>query len=81
MIRFVMGLSIACLIAGCGGDDADAAKDDDKKDASTTPATATENVATTEPAAEPTGATTEESAQETQEAALKTVKFKVPGMT
>lgn len=75
MIRFMLGLSIACLIAGCG-DSADSGTEE-KKDASTNAATTT--VADSTDAANT--AATEEPAQETKEAELTTVKFKVPGMT
>ncbi len=82
MIRFMMGLSLACLLVGCG-ESADTDKADTPKDASIT-APATDTVVATESTdtADSTDVvTTEEPAQETAAAELTTVKFKVPGMT
>ncbi|MFK7820238.1 MAG: hypothetical protein AB8G99_16065 [Planctomycetaceae bacterium] len=83
MIRFIMGLSLACLIAGCGEPAAETdTKTDETKDASvTTPATDTA-VATSDH----TDAAEENHATEDKPAAaaaptLMTVKFKVPGMS
>lgn len=85
MIRFMMGLSLACLFVGCGDtatEEAPAAPAaDETEEASTTPST-TEDVATADaPEGDSAVASTEEPAQETAPAELLTVTFKVPGMT
>jgi hypothetical protein len=77
MIRFMMGLSIACLLVGCG--DAATETADEATDAPA-PA-ATDGAATEAPAGDTEVAATEEPAQETAPAEMMTVKFKVPGMT
>jgi hypothetical protein len=84
MIRFIMGLSLACLIAGCGEPAAEPETKTDEKDASVTTPAADESVATSDHShaeGESHAAETDETPAAEAAATLMTVKFKVPGMT